>query len=445
MSPRTGRLLAAAVAVTGCTVACGDPGTPGAAGWVVPDTMPPWPDGLAGDDGRGPVDVRTAQDVAADASCEDGGACRDAGCGDAGPCPDGTGPETGPFCWPGERSCDGLVVLECDGDGAALVAVEDCDDGNSCTGDECLAGECLHEPEAACCDPPCPMGRLCWNGECVCAPQCLAKQCGDDGCGGVCGECPAQHHCTPAGLCVCDPDCEGRTCGPDGCGASCGECPGSQDLCLDGQCVCQPACTGKQCGADGCGAACGECPTGHVCTAEGLCSCVPACAGKQCGPDSCGGSCGACDGPLYTCSPGGSCVHDTSVAPFLDVCVPQLVGSRVYYLCKTGKDWGDARDYCEDRATWLVTITSQGEQDTVAGLAAGSGQFLWIGLRQGFFEWDPWGWLTGEPLGQTWWGAEQPDDGGFWGDEDCGEMAPWGTWNDNECGADRWFCCEYAL
>ena len=434
-------ILAVLLALAGCEGTAQQ----GEAYWVIPDSTAPWPDAIAGDNRAG--DDATGDRGAEDETTTDQDGETSPACTDDEDCPAGhvcDDHSCVPMCTPEELACDGLNILECAADGLSWLPAGTCDDGDSCTEDDCVAGDCLHEPIESCCEPPCPMGQFCFDGECVCAAQCLGKQCGDDGCGGSCGECPEQHHCTPAGLCVCDPFCVDKHCGPDGCGGSCGTCEGPQDICMDGQCICQPACAGKDCGSDGCSGTCGACPTQHECTDEGLCVCVPDCAGKLCGPDGCDGSCGGCDAPVYLCDEG-QCVQDPTFAPVLGGCAPHLHGQGVYYVCWDSKKWDKAKDYCSDHGTWLVAITSDDEQTFVAGLAAAVSQTLWIGLKQGFWEWDPFEWITGEGKPVEYWSNDEPNDGGVFSSEDCGELKPTGKWNDNQCSEEQWFLCEYGI
>jgi hypothetical protein len=431
------RALGVCLVAMSCLGGCGGdvaqaPGTH----LILPDDVAARTDGAPGTD---TVDVGPESDT--ETVCE----VRD-GCAPPSDVP-GQDLDAGFSCTPAERTCDGATVMECATDGQGLTYVEECDDDDPCTEDQCLAGECLYEHAGACCEPPCPMGQLCFDGECVCAAQCFGKACGDDGCGGSCGECPAQHHCSPAGLCLCDPACSlpdgtGLECGDDGCGDVCGVCLGPQDACVDGLCICQPLCEGFECGSDGCGGDCGTCPAQHECS-DGQCLCVPDCGGKSCGGDGCGGSCGECTGPLYICG-GAQCIQDVTFAPILGVCTPHLHGGAVYYLCWEPVKWDDAKDYCSNSGAWFATITTDAEQAFLAGLAAAAGQTIWIGLKQGFWEWDSFEWVTGEGKPVTYWADGEPNDGGVFESEDCAEMGPSGLWNDQKCGAERWFFCEYS-
>jgi hypothetical protein len=94
--------------------------------------------------------------------------------------------------------------------------------------------------------------ELCGSAECF--PDCSGKECGDDGCGGSCGECDDGDLCTAdtciAGTCVYTPkDCDdGNICTDDSCNPSTGACEytfntvpcGEDSVCIDGVCVPEP-------------------------------------------------------------------------------------------------------------------------------------------------------------------------------------------------------------
>ena len=107
-------------------------------------------------------------------------------------------------CAPGEKICDGDLVLKCNGQGSGFELKEDC--GES--------------------------GVSCKDGQCEsCKADCKDLQCGPDGCGGDCGTCKDGHACEQG---VCYPECLnagcplGKKCVPDGGGS--GLCGGSLDF-----------------------------------------------------------------------------------------------------------------------------------------------------------------------------------------------------------------------
>jgi len=313
-----------------------------------------------GDDGAGAVEVMDFEtmdtgaekaevlDLEIEVVCAGGCGeqeCGDDGCGGScGSCPAPANP-----CHKSDCTAEHMCVespndgIDCD-DGLWCTVDDECDEG-VCVGqldlDHCLIdGGCYQngaiKPGNPCaeCAPasaldswslvpdgyPCGPSAVCLGGLC-CTVACGGKECGDDGCGGVCGKCPAEHHCSD-GLCfeICTHECayDGTTkCFGDAvivCGYYdedyCLEwgdslpCPESS-TCMDGECVCQPDCEGKQCGSDGCGGSCGQCGCGEACQPGGSCKFVN-CGDKECGDNGCGGICGAC-GCGEACQSDGSC------------------------------------------------------------------------------------------------------------------------------------------
>ncbi len=311
------------------------------------------------------------------------------------------------ICKPGIASCKYGKVVVCDDGGTDYVVLDNCDDDNKCTVDDCVNAVCTHSPvTGSCCHPSCEIGHLCISNECVCMASCIGKECGDDGCGGSCGECEAGFSCSQGGKCKCQPNCEGLQCGDNGCGGQCGTCLPPSFCGEDGQCQCVPDCAGKICGDDGCGGICGDCPALHKCDDTGtVCS--------------------------YSCA----------ICPVVDGCSLAPYNGHVYYFCASGKKWDKARDKCKEFQAHLVTLGSAEENAFVAAQAAGGS--YWIGYYQEWYTWS-WRWVTDESKSFENWAQDQPDNGGFWPpDEDCTEIWGGGTWNDQECGADRAFICEF--
>jgi hypothetical protein len=307
-------------------------------------------------------------------------------------------------CIPWTTTCRKGDVVRCNSQGTDYELLEDCNDSNPCTNDQCLDALCEHSPvEGACCFPECGVGEFCVAGQCLCAPQCLGKECGDDGCGGSCGECQPGFSCSLGGQCQCIPSCDGKQCGDDGCGGSCGECV-QPWICQDSQCVCVPSCQGKSCGEDGCGGSCGGCPELNACV-------------------------------------DGACQYFCPYCPTVGACAAYPYAGHVYYFCPSNPNWDDARKACENHGTHLATITSPDENAFLKSKAAGN--TFWIGLYQPWWAWGEWHWVTDEKLEHKNWAKDQPDDGSIWTVEDCVEMYGSGQWNDNECGTGRFFICEY--
>lgn len=82
-----------------------------------------------------------------------------------------------------------------------------------------------------------------------------------------------------------------------------------------------------------------------------------------------------------------------------------------YYLVVNDPEyWTDARDACENMGGHLATITSQEEQEFVAGLIENSGtqKNYWLGGSDHDSEGD-WVWITGEAWTYSNWRIKQPD------------------------------------
>lgn len=128
------------------------------------------------------------------------------------------------------------------------------------------------------------------------------------------------------------------------------------------------------------------------------------------------------------------------------------------YLLNTGAaTWSDARAECMSRAAGghLVTITSQGEQDFVWGIAM---QDAWMGATDGLADDAPGNgtpstWITGEDIAQfNGWTSGEPNNyektcpsGSGTCYEHCGfmQMSSSGGWNDEICGFEKPYVCEW--
>jgi len=120
-------------------------------------------------------------------------------------------------------------------------------------------------------------------------------------------------------------------------------------------------------------------------------------------------------------------------------------GSR-YELGDEELAWGDAKRACQEKGGHLVTISSQAENDLVAGLLRDNGvSKAWIGYSDKNRE-DDWQWVTGGSGPYTNWAPGEPNDAG--GKEDgaeiCADDGAWNDWAmpDNQDQKHR-FVCEY--
>ncbi|TNN28169.1 Asialoglycoprotein receptor 2 [Liparis tanakae] len=134
-------------------------------------------------------------------------------------------------------------------------------------------------------------------------------------------------------------------------------------------------------------------------------------------------------------------------APGDGECLPFWVpyGSYCYYVYngQTGFSWPDARHYCQQFGTELLSLHSRAEVEFVRNLNYTKYHNVWIGLtRDRNFGW---GWTDATSLGFLNWAAGEPNTAfhpGEVGEESCVEMYPDGRWNDNNCMQKRGFGCR---
>jgi hypothetical protein len=255
-------------------------------------------------------------------------------------------------CLPGQKKCDGAMVMTCNAAGQAYEATAcpgtqtcigagqcvACDDDGDCSAmtTTCKLGACVQNKcttkndDGADCRTSSSQPGMCSGGSCRCVPQCSNKDCGEDGCGGKCPDrCVARGQkcasgdrcvdCTTNGDCselstdrcnvgVCNVS--AGTCRTDQPTTSCSTPNGSTGRCSNGSCVCTGSCSGRCGGDDGCGKACPEnCGSNQMCNrATQRCqdlAYVP-CAGSNCfqAGQLCGGGgyCGSDCTVSGTCS-----------------------------------------------------------------------------------------------------------------------------------------------
>ncbi len=108
--------------------------------------------------------------------------------------------------------------------------------------------------------------------------------------------------------------------------------------------------------------------------------------------------------------------------------------------------WGTAMQLCQGWGGHLVTIDSEAENNYVDGLCPGA---CWIGLNDVASEGN-YQWTSGTPYsGVNFWRWQQPNNGGWFGNQDCimmcencGWGAPSGQWDDQECDDTYGYVCE---
>jgi hypothetical protein len=218
-------------------------------------------------------------------TCEDGNPCTD------NPCLDGDcqviyfdcfdyDPCTVDWCNPVDGTCGHLPDPTCKGDCNQLGGTAICDDDNACTVDSCVPklGVCRYSLLG--CNDKDP----CTDDSCLAETGCQHELIPD------CQGCVQAENCNdddPCSLDSCDEDgqCSSENL-PD-----LTPCPGGPHwTCSQGQCSCSPSCPGKNCGDDGCGGNCGVCP-------------------PECGDGACDGNetCHTCSYDCGLCCGNGQC------------------------------------------------------------------------------------------------------------------------------------------
>ncbi|CAJ1059161.1 uncharacterized protein LOC115426795 [Xyrichtys novacula] len=116
-------------------------------------------------------------------------------------------------------------------------------------------------------------------------------------------------------------------------------------------------------------------------------------------------------------------------------------GLSCYLVSTAKKNWAASREDCKTQGADLAIINSEEEQDFVTGLKSW-GENTWIGLTDSAQEGN-WMWVDGTPVTTTYWESGQPNSKK--GNQDCGEMAFRGEWNDEHCSAGNIWICEKKL
>lgn len=134
------------------------------------------------------------------------------------------------------------------------------------------------------------------------------------------------------------------------------------------------------------------------------------------------------------------CPANSSIGPNL----------HCYWFVRESKSWGDARNDCVSQGGYLVTLTTNSENDFLAALTV---ETTWIGATDGRQAKESgsgnYAWVSGEAFGYENWAQGEPNAGdkdcGFFEKcyEHCATMRDDGTWNDSFCEDDEYpFVCE---
>ena len=232
-----------------------------------------------------PVDCSLAGSACGAASCDPAGV--DGNCDTIAAVPDGTACDDGLFCTLADGCVAGVCVGTSDPCGGGLcddvinACVEcfvesDCDDGNPCTNDTCVAQVCFHANNTVSCDDgnPCTTTDVCASGACQSGPpvdctgagdQCAAALCDVSGTPGNCdlrSSFPNGTPCNDGVLCTGLDTCQAGVCTgvPTDCSGLDGDCTLGVCNTLTGGCFAQVINEG------------GACDDGLVCTGSDVCA-----------------------------------------------------------------------------------------------------------------------------------------------------------------------------
>nr|QNH72435.1 toxin candidate TRINITY_DN18450_c0_g1_i1.p1 [Pachycerianthus borealis] len=129
--------------------------------------------------------------------------------------------------------------------------------------------------------------------------------------------------------------------------------------------------------------------------------------------------------------------------------VPNDGACFLFYTYGT-KTWPEAKDFCREWGSELVTIKSSQHQDFIWQqikymVSSSQKRKFWIGLNDRKSE-DVWEWTDGSKDEYRLWQTGQPND--ISGDQDCAELGTYdmdGTWNDSKCENKNWFICKRSV
>jgi hypothetical protein len=158
-----------------------------------------------------------------------------------------------------------------------------------------------------------------------------------------------------------------------------------------------------------------------------------------CLPEACNGRDDDCDGAI-----------DEEAGCPCDVVAGPIAGpaeSSTYLLCREGRNWVLARQFCQGFGYDLVALEDGAEDTFIYGAIAARGfGGTWLGLNDRAAE-GQWVWLDGAPVLYSHWDQGEPNDGGN-GGEDCGVVMTGdgrqSEWDDRGCESVRPFVCEAA-
>ncbi len=119
--------------------------------------------------------------------------------------------------------------------------------------------------------------------------------------------------------------------------------------------------------------------------------------------------------------------------------INKFYSGHYYMLITTSASWKSAKVACENMGGYLVTITSEAENELMATLA--SGNAVWIGASDEETE-GVWKWITGEAFSYTNWYSGEPNNSN--GAEHYAHMrSDCDQWNDETSSITYYYICEW--
>ena len=154
-------------------------------------------------------------------------------------------------------------------------------------------------------------------------------------------------------------------------------------------------------------------------------------------------------------------LNETTGLFHCEKCNSRVYAGHLYAEFDVRVNWYDAYKICDEMGGYLVTVTSQGEQDIITDMfkekdlsfakPGGDDYFYWMGAIENS---DGWHWVTGEEFIYENWGSKEPDDwtaqwhAGFttsYKDNGSNSHVNVGEWEDLSHNANEGFICEWEL
>ena len=116
-------------------------------------------------------------------------------------------------------------------------------------------------------------------------------------------------------------------------------------------------------------------------------------------------------------------------------------GDHCYRWSSDKKNWTDAEDFCRDQGSHLAAVLSNATEEYVLqGMKNRGLDYLWLGGND-IGEEGAWKWTDCSPWKVTFWGKEEPNNGG-----QCLAEGWWnGKWNELHCNREVRFLCSKKI